>query len=84
MQNIDHTKTKARSPQANGICERFDKTLLTGFYQVALRKKVYRSIEALQADLDVWMRDYNTVRLQHRANASGALVLWQDTDADVR
>jgi transposase InsO family protein len=62
VENIDHTRTKARSPQTNGICERFNKTILTEFYQVALRKKLYHSIEALQADLDVWMRDYNTLR----------------------
>jgi hypothetical protein len=29
---------------------------------VALRKKLYRSIDDLQADLDVWVRDYNSVR----------------------
>jgi hypothetical protein len=26
---------------------------------VALRKKIYRSIAALQADLDIWIDDYN-------------------------
>jgi transposase InsO family protein len=62
VENIDHTRTKARSPQTNGICERFNKTILAEFYQVALRKKIYRSIEALQADLDVWIREYNTIR----------------------
>jgi hypothetical protein len=62
VENIDHTKTKARSPQTNGICERFNKTILTEFYQVALRKKLYRSIEDLQVDLDVWIREYNTIR----------------------
>jgi hypothetical protein len=60
VENIDHTRTKARGRQTNGICERFNKTILVEFYQVALRKKIYRSIEALQMDLDVWMRDYNT------------------------
>jgi transposase InsO family protein len=62
VENIDHTRTKARSPQTNGICERFNKTILQEFYQVALRKKLYRSIADLQADLDAWMREYNTVR----------------------
>ena len=62
VEDIDHTKTKARSPQTNGICERFNKTTLTEFYQVALRKKLYHSIAELQADLDVWMRNYNTER----------------------
>jgi transposase InsO family protein len=62
VENIDHTRTKARSPQTNGICERFHKTLLTEFYQVALRKKLYHTIADLQNDLDLWMREYNTVR----------------------
>ena len=60
VEDIDHTRTKTRSPQTNGICERFNKTILTEFYQVALRKKLYRSIAELQSDLDLWMRDYNT------------------------
>jgi transposase InsO family protein len=62
VENIDHTRTKARSPQTNGICERFNKTILNEFYQVALRKKIYRSIDELQTDLDGWVRDYNTIR----------------------
>jgi len=28
---IEHTKTKARHPQTNGICERFHKTILNEF-----------------------------------------------------
>ena len=55
MCDIDHTKTKARSPQTNGICERFHKTILNEFYQIAFRKKLYESIEALQQDLDKWV-----------------------------
>jgi transposase InsO family protein len=62
VENIDHTRTKTRSPQTNGICERFNKTILQEFYQVALRKKLYHAIEELQTDLDTWMRHYNTER----------------------
>ena len=62
VENIDHTRTKARSPQTNGICERFHKTVLDEFYRVAFRKRVYQTIEALQADLDAWMQEYNAVR----------------------
>ena len=62
VENIDHTRTKARSPQTNGICERFHKTVPDEFYRVAFRKRVYPTIEALQADLDAWMREYNAVR----------------------
>lgn len=62
LEDIDHTKTKARSPQTNGICERFHKTMLEEFYQIAFRKKIYESLEQLQADLDVWINSYNDDR----------------------
>jgi integrase-like protein len=44
------------------ICERFHKTVLNEFYRVAFRKKVYRSIDELQADLDCWITEYNEAR----------------------
>ena len=62
VEDIDHTRTKTKSPQTNGICERFHKTVLNEFYCVAFRKKVYRSIDELQADLDLWIREYNEQR----------------------
>jgi transposase InsO family protein len=46
----------------HGICERFHKTVLNEFYRVAFRKKVYASIDELQADLDEWIRAYNESR----------------------
>ena len=62
VENIDHTRTKTRHPQTNGICERFHKTMLNAFYRVAFRKKIYRTLEELQADLDVWLQEYNEQR----------------------
>ena len=62
VEDIDHTRTKTKSPQTNGICERFHKTLLDEFYRIAFRKKIYRAIEELQADLDLWIDDYNRNR----------------------
>ena len=62
VEDIDHTRTKTRSPQTNGICERFHRTVLDEFYRVAFRKKIYRTIDELQADLDAWIAEYN----QHR------------------
>jgi len=62
VENIDHTKTKARSPQTNGICERFQRTMLHEFYQVAFRRKVYHRLDALQKDVDEWIREYNEDR----------------------
>lgn len=62
INDIEHTKTKARHPQTNGICERFHKTILQEFYQPALRRKIFGTLEELQADLDVWLEYYNNER----------------------
>jgi transposase InsO family protein len=61
VEDIDHSRTKAKSPQTNGIRERFHKRVLNEFC-VTFRKKVYRSIDELQADLDAWINEYNEVR----------------------
>ena len=50
VEDIDHTRTKTKSPQTNGICERFHRTVLDEFYRVAFRKKIYRTIDELQND----------------------------------
>jgi len=63
VENIEHRKTKVKSPQRSGICERFHKTVLDEFYRVAFRKKVYGSIEELQKDLDLWLTEYNENRV---------------------
>ena len=62
MENIDHTRTKTRSPQTNGICERFRQTIQNELYASAFRRKLYHSLEELQADVDVWMEGYNAER----------------------
>ncbi len=54
INDIDHTKTKVKHPQTNGICERFHKTILQEFYQITFQKNLYESIEQLHADLDNW------------------------------
>ncbi len=62
LNDIEHTKTKVQSPQTNGICERFHKTILQEFYQVTLRKKIYTDLELLQKDVDEWLHYYNNER----------------------
>jgi len=62
VEDIDHSKTRARRPQSNGICERFHKTMLQEFYQVAFRKKLYNTLDELQEDLDNWIKEYNEQR----------------------
>jgi transposase InsO family protein len=62
VEDVDHSRTKAKNPQTNGIVERFHKTVLDEFYRVAFRKRIYGSIAELQADLDAWVRSYNENR----------------------
>ena len=76
LNGIEHTKTKARHPQTNGICERFHKTILNEFYQVAFRRKLYQSLEELQA------AGHMDRQLQHPKNPPGQNVLRKDSHAD--
>ena len=62
VEDIDHSRTKTKSPQTNGIVGRFHKTALNEFYRIAFRKKLYRSIEELQTDLDAWLVEFNIAR----------------------
>lgn len=62
LENIEHTRTKIKSPQTNGICERFHQTIQNEFYASAFRRKLYHTLDQLQADVDVWMETYNAER----------------------
>ena len=69
INNIDHSKTK--HPQTNGICERFHKTVLQEFYQIAFRKKIYRTLDQWQKDLDEWLYHYNHERTHQGKRCCG-------------
>lgn len=62
LENIDHTKTKVRHPQSNGICERLHCTMQDEFYAVTFRRKLYHDLQTLQTDLDQWTKHYNQQR----------------------
>jgi transposase InsO family protein len=62
LENIEHTRTKTKSPQTNGICERFHQTVQNEFYASAFRRKLYHSLDELQSDLDEWVESYNAER----------------------
>ena len=81
IENIDHTRTKTRHPQTNGICERFHRTIQNEFYACAFRRKLYRSLEELQADADAWVRDYNEQRTHSGKYCFGKTPLqtWHDS-----
>ena len=62
LENIERTRTKAKSPQTNGICERHNKTCKDEFCSVGFRRKVYGSVEEIQLDLDAWLGQHNNER----------------------
>lgn len=62
IEGIDHSRTKVRHPQTNGICERLHRTMQDEFYAIAFRKKLYDNLALLQADLDEWLLHYNLQR----------------------
>jgi len=57
--DIVRRKTKIGNPRTNGFVERFNRTVLDEFFRSAFRKKLYEHSEAVQADLDEWLHDYN-------------------------
>ena len=81
IEDIDHTKTKAKSPQTNGICERFHRTVQDEFYAIAFRKKMYQSIEELQSDLERWMHYYNHERTHSGKHCYGKTPIETFTDS---
>jgi transposase InsO family protein len=62
VNDIEHTRTRIKRPQTNGICERFQKTVLNEFYRVGLRRTLYPGLAELQRDLDPWVKEYNEDR----------------------
>lgn len=76
VSDIDHSKTKVRSPKTNGICERFHRTMLEEFYQVAFRKTIFASLEELQCAVDEWLKHYNHERT-HQGKMCCGRTPWQ-------
>jgi len=80
LNDIEHTRTKAKSPQTNGICERFHKTIQDEFYSIAFRRKIYLTLEELQKDLDTWIERYNTQRTHQGKRCLGRTPMDTFTD----
>lgn len=62
LNDIAHRTSRVRRPQTNGFIERFNRTVLDEFFRLAFRQKFYETLDALQTDLDVWLKFYNTAR----------------------
>lgn len=71
LNDIEHTRTKARHPQTNGCVERLNQIIQEEFYAVAFRKKIYTSLEEIQTDLDAYMWRYNNERTNQGKHCQG-------------
>jgi transposase InsO family protein len=80
LHEIEHTRTKARHPQTNGICERFHKTILDEFYRTVFRKKIFNKIDEMQIELDQWMTFYNQDRTHQGKRCQGRTPMQTFTD----
>jgi transposase InsO family protein len=80
LSGIEHTRTKVRKPQTNGAVERLHQTIQNEFYQVAFRKKLYHSLEEIQADLDGFMDYYNNERTNQGRYCQGRTPFQTFTD----
>lgn len=80
LNDIEHSRTKARHPQTNGCTERFNQTLLDEFYQVAFRKKIYTTLDEIQTDLDEFLHRYNTQRTNQGKHCKGRTPMDTFTD----
>lgn len=80
LSGIEHTRTKPRRPQTNGCVERLNQIVQEEFYKVAFRKKLYRSLEEIQADLDGFMASYNNERTNQGRYCHGRTPMQTFTD----
>lgn len=62
LNDIEHRRTKVRSPQTNGFVERFIRTAKEEFFKLAFIRKSYTNLDDLQTDFDAWLHKYNTER----------------------
>jgi transposase InsO family protein len=81
LEGIEHSRTKAKSPQTNGICERFHQTIQNEFYASAFRRTLYSNLAQLQADVDAWVHNYNTERTHSGKHCFGKTPMqtWLDS-----
>lgn len=71
LNDIEHSRTKARHPQTNGCTERLNQIIQEEFYAVAFRKELYTSIDQMQTDLDAYMAYYNNERTNQGKRCQG-------------
>jgi transposase InsO family protein len=71
INQITHRRTEIGSPETNGFCERFHRTVKEEFFAVAFRRTFYESVAQLQADLDTYVAFYNRERAHQGYRTQG-------------
>ena len=71
IQQIAHRRTEVHSPQTNGFCERFHRTIKEEFFSSAFRNTLYESVAQLQLDLDRYLEFYNRDRAHRGYRTQG-------------
>jgi transposase len=71
LNDIEHSRTRVKTPRTNGACERLNQTILNEFIKIYFRKKIYESLEDLQKDLDEYMYKYNFERTNQGKRCKG-------------
>lgn len=66
LNDVEHSRSKARHPQTNGCTERLNQIIQEEFYQTAFRRKIYASLDEIQMDLDNYMRICTSSNLVRR------------------
>ena len=64
-------ETKVRHPQTNGSVEKLNQIIQNEFYATAFRKRLYKTLEEMQEDLDIFMNDYNKERTNQGKRCQG-------------
>jgi transposase InsO family protein len=62
MEDVEHRRTRVRTPRTNGFVERMNRTLLDECFRVKGRENWYLEIAEIQRDLDAFMAHYNLER----------------------
>jgi hypothetical protein len=65
VSHIKHLPMEQSGQPCNYLCERFYRLLLKEFFPTALRRKFYLTLDELQKDLDAFVKDYNSGRMNH-------------------
>ncbi len=71
ISQIAHRRTEVRSPQTNGFCERFHRTIQDEFFSSVFRNTLYESSAQLQHDLDRYLEFYNRERAHRGYRTQG-------------